>query len=1258
MQFVTKGPEVPEELLRAHEDGNVVFFCGAGVSSPAKLPEFEKLVYELYKKVGDLPDEQQANAIKEGAFDRAIYLLERSRAGGRSAVRKYLPEILCPDHLNGKTTFTHKALLSLGQTKDGKVRIVTTNFDRLFEKAISETELVIERYKAPLLPVPKNNWNGLVYLHGLLSTKPSSDELNQLILSSGDFGRAYLTERWAARFVTELFSRYTVCFIGYSIEDPVLRYLMDAFAADLLEGESNPRAYAFVGCNEGEEDKISSEWDAKNVIPILYNKKNDHNSLHTTLKEWAECYRDGILGKERIVVKYAHSKPLLSTREDNFVDRMLWALSDPSGLPMGCFADLNPPPPIEWLEEFVKKRFQFNDLHRFGIDPKGFEKSIEFSLIHRIVTAQYNPWMSPVYSNQNASCRLDPILQHICRWLVRHLESPQLIFWVAQQGGYLQSEFAQMIEKFLGENLELPENVKKLWDLILVGKVGYPDTDFAFVHWVNPYRKYRLTFPSQLQLRKLLTPKIQINTGSRNGLSNETDPAQHQIRLNDWMSFQIVLGIPEPHYLLSLLAKDPNWAADLPLLLDDASSLLLDSLNLMKELGKINERQDLSYISHQPLIRKSPQNHGYQDWTALLELTRDAWIETARSNPEKALLVTQHWISLPYSIFKRLAFFAATHLEVVNPTLGLKWLLKDDAWWLWSDETRPEALRLLISIAPKLTKTSWNTLEKHILRGPPESMFHQNLTEDKLKRIREADVSVKLAKAQHAGASLGKKAKATLKKILEKYPNFNPLDESDEFSFRMESGAGSLFGNQQVPRKLDELTNWLTQHPVQLEWRPDDWKDLCTDEMSLALTAIEKLAHKDLWLRDRWREALSSWTCSELAVKSWPSVTKMLASASDEFIHSISHPLSWWLEEVAKSVSLENMVVEDAIFVARIGRILEVHAKEKVSQTNDPVHTAINHSLGITAKAALIWIYKQQPKDGDGIKHPIKEILTKMCDTEFESFRYARLELATNVVTLFRLDPEWSKENLLPLFDWDRSTIEAANAWMGFLTGPRQYYPLFKEMKESFLATALYTQSLGKYADSYASLLTWVAINPSDSFTKVELAQATQHIGQTGLVTAQKTLLHFLRSFSEEQKSYRKDDFWKNRVKPYFESIWPKQKKLTSGDEISDNFAELCLQTNEQFPDAYDMIGSWLKRTNSCGSVIRHLRKSGLCSKFPDESLKFLGNLVNDNLSHGSSYLEESLIEIEKSNALLKENREFKRLTELVYKLKAKRQQH
>ncbi len=40
MRLVPFGPDFPNELLEERDAGNVVFFCGAGISRPAGLPGF------------------------------------------------------------------------------------------------------------------------------------------------------------------------------------------------------------------------------------------------------------------------------------------------------------------------------------------------------------------------------------------------------------------------------------------------------------------------------------------------------------------------------------------------------------------------------------------------------------------------------------------------------------------------------------------------------------------------------------------------------------------------------------------------------------------------------------------------------------------------------------------------------------------------------------------------------------------------------------------------------------------------------------------------------------------------------------------------------------------------------------------------------------------------------------------------------------------------------------------------------------------
>ena len=473
MQFISNGPEIPESLLHAHEEGNAIFFCGAGISYPAGLPLFEGLVNDIYDSIGEVRSPTEEEAFKECRYDATLHLLERRFPGQRMAVRKALAEILRPNLRLKGASDTHESLLRLGRNRNNQLRLVTTNFDRIFEKVGKNKKVKFNSYSAPMLPIPKNSkWDGLVYLHGLLPEKINEPDLQKLIVTSGDFGLAYLTERWASRFVSELFRNYVVCFVGYGINDPVLRYIMDALAADAMQGESSPEAYAFGHYNSGEYEKIFKEWEAKFVTPILYevpNGTHDHSALHKTIKRWSETHRDGLSGKEQIITKYAITRPSESTVQDDFVGRMLWAISDPSGVPARIFADFIPAPDLEWLNEFSKRRYEVADLERFGVIPNSMpDNKFQFSLISRPPSLKFSPFMELVSSNARMKY-LDEAMFQIGRWLTRHLNNPDLIFWVMNNGAVLHPVLSSMIERELIKDQKncISSEMMVLWRMVL-----------------------------------------------------------------------------------------------------------------------------------------------------------------------------------------------------------------------------------------------------------------------------------------------------------------------------------------------------------------------------------------------------------------------------------------------------------------------------------------------------------------------------------------------------------------------------------------------------------------------------------------------------------------------------------------------------------------------------------------------------------------------------------------------------------------------
>jgi hypothetical protein len=226
--FIPKGPFVPDELVQDLEDDRVVLFCGAGVSMDAGLPSYAGLVFESYSAMG-IPAPGRRNSSWLWP-DRLFNDLEAQCQPG--AVRNFVAGRLsqAPNRLD-----YHNALLRLARLSRVKgMRLVTTNFDTYFEQADPALRVGVDVHSGPVIPIPRDDqegsWRSIVHLHGRLEPMPHAN--NQLVLTSADFGRAYLTKGWAARFVARLFAEFTVLFIGYSLNDPVLRYMTDAFAAE------------------------------------------------------------------------------------------------------------------------------------------------------------------------------------------------------------------------------------------------------------------------------------------------------------------------------------------------------------------------------------------------------------------------------------------------------------------------------------------------------------------------------------------------------------------------------------------------------------------------------------------------------------------------------------------------------------------------------------------------------------------------------------------------------------------------------------------------------------------------------------------------------------------------------------------------------------------------------------------------------------------------------------------------------------------
>lgn len=226
-------------ILDALRDDQLIVFAGAGVSMgpPSNLASFWKLTSDIAQGTGLAPSEP---------LDRFLGQLHH----GKVAVHERAAQLLSP--AGSAPNALHYDLLRLFRTAD-RVRLITTNFDLHFETAAKSLfGAVPDVYRAPALPLGYD-FSGIVHVHGALPRG------RDLVLTDADFGRAYLTEGWARRFLVDVFRRYTVLFVGYSHNDVVMNYLARALPADNVAGR-----FALT-----DED---GSWELRGITPIRFSK--------------------------------------------------------------------------------------------------------------------------------------------------------------------------------------------------------------------------------------------------------------------------------------------------------------------------------------------------------------------------------------------------------------------------------------------------------------------------------------------------------------------------------------------------------------------------------------------------------------------------------------------------------------------------------------------------------------------------------------------------------------------------------------------------------------------------------------------------------------------------------------------------------------------------------------------------------------------------------------------------------------------------
>ena len=1170
-ELVVNGPIIPVGLMNELDDGKVVFFCGAGVSAGpgSDLPRFAELVDHVYTTHHIEPDDVEREALDHDRknsvehrpnFDRVLGLLERPCRLGAPALRKTVIKRLLKRRTGDLPV--HKALIALSKI-GGHVRLVTTNFDNRFVQAgLSKWQVDA----APKLPVPKpHSWSSLVHLHGRALR---NDDGSNLVLTAADFGRAYLTERWAARFITELFREFTVVFVGYSLGDPVMSYMVDALAAERAKGARFAKAYAFAD-HDGTDDgikKAQDGWCAKNVEPIPYDKKNDHHFLAETLVRWAQIRSDPYQARSQIAINEI-SKP--DGPNDSAAERVVWALQDP----VAAEALANAPPATnkedfekigKWLDTFAEKGLLCCNFSDASVGAEG-----ENPAFARLV-----------YAGQSLKDpgTLDTTRQHLARWIARHLHVPQVLTSVRRNGDQLHPGLGQQIRICL-DDPNIPPSLRLLWTVFLDHE---PSDPWRFLWIVHHYKA--AASPSERrhiedEAVKSIAPRLVLHPG--------IDACVHlKLTVGDDETWEEVRDILQNSSVLSRHA-----------------ATLTGHLERALALGADSGAPYSNSFSYRPSIKQHDQNRNrdHDGWTRLIDLVRDSYFALAAADRYRGDNLLRRWAISDQPLFNRLALHALAENPKSDCQLARKLLISGRKPGLWELELRRETLRLFRRAGKRLPRSLRAEIVRAIHAGPKLGRKQRGTPE--LVRRQKA---LRLYKLQVSGAKLDKESASLAAEAAP--PVGSPPGNRDEF-VTWQGEARSVGIQEFAPEDL--LNGSLADVVTAIEQEridDDSFRGLVHMRPSRIATALRRLGIRKIWPGSNWRDLL--WSIAfphERPVRNRRLenfVAQVLRGAPDELFADVDSAAADFVGRLAE----DHPIDQESELMALWERAWTGKGQMTTRDLEDP-QDALNHAAGKLADAALVRLRKHEPEAGEGLPQQVRSYFEKVADDR--DGQLGRVMLAASLHYLHVIDRNWVEASLLPLLNPERSE-EAAALWSAYLWTPAWEPDLLQAFKESFLQI-FSDDALHGRTQELTRLFVSICLDGPNQLTTQEKQRAVGSMSQDALRNILLCLAQRLKGEAQEQAQV-----WRDMLYPWLRDYWPQ----ADGRNTSKTSAMMCYmlaQCGDAFREAARWSLPYLRpvrvqriggRDSHFSRGLRRLHENGHADSDPELVIQVLDNLV------------------------------------------------
>lgn len=1252
MRFLANGPSIPDSLLLARDQGRVIFFCGAGVSrARANLPDFFGLAQKVVSKLGVDQNSPAYKLIQEAqeidrrvgisgviSADRVFGLLERDFAS--RDIDEAVASALKP-HADCDLT-AHGILLDLATTPEGVVQLVTTNFDRLFD----DCGRGIRAWQPPRLPDPlrPNEINGIVYLHGRSTPAYTGAEGDGFVLSSSEFGRAYLSDGWATSFIRKILGKYVVVFVGYTADDPPVQYLLEALRRTSGKLEN---AYAF---QSGDHDDAAARWRHKGVEAIPYSPDNAHAALWRSLEAWAERARDPDAWYAKVIEASKKGPTALQPHERGQVAHVI---STYEGVKKFCVGEILPP--AEWLCVFDKyRRFAKPgsssllarkglysdpfDLYGLDSDTPPTKPDPEDHYAKR--EAPSDAWdafelnrldRSPIGDENLAALRghwathtprLVPRIGQLGVWLAKVCDQPAAVWWTAHQLSLHQSIQKHILWELERSNRPIRQDIRNAWRALFEAwnHVAGVDRD-----WYALQAVIRTDGWSSAVVRrfgKVLQPRFSAGPDSWGG-PKPPEPEADNADVSRLL--RIDVKYPETHEATTV---PDEWCAAVVRVLRQNLEL---AVALEQEIGGYG----LSDIS--PIIQDSIEGADYHRAhglsAAVIQFAEifSQLVETNRSAAKREFL---SWPTDDDTVFARLRIWASGKRSIVSDDDFGQFIASLSNASFWDSYHQRDLLLVVAGRWKKLSSASRKLIEQKLLSGPKRwrrekvAAFESRRAWSILNRIQWL---------QKSGCKLSSVGRGQEKLLRAAVPDWKE-DYAAKAADSLEGRGGWVRTNTSHKELVDTPLSKVLSRAKEHSGRSDDFlvendpfAGLAAQRPARAFSALTYAAKRGDFPEWAWRRFLDSEARKNDKVRLIWLIAERLARYPNEQLATILRPATGWLRDASAKMNTECLPVFDRILTKLVGVLRESPNEGRsgiVRGAKEPDWTmeAINSPTGKIAEA----LFNDPRKDNlsrnrgfpsEWLAHA--EALLALSD----NLRgHALVILFRNLNWFFAVDPKWTEQHLLPALQGNDPDDRDA-AWSGFLwaarTPNRELYMRLKKDMLDFAANPLLSRR--SYGEIVAAMILagWVTVDDATGERCISSDEMRSLLLKVDDEFRSRVLWQAQRWSGE--KNEKSHEQWKGQLSELLQ-IWPRQLAARSPN-TSARLCELAFSSGDQFPTIAALVLPLLSTIERDHLMLPELRRSGdsIVDRYPEQALALLYAVLPENALTWPYGMEEIL---------------------------------